>query len=233
MFVQFRWPNHCRIFNVNVYQGIKIIQTFVNEKLFPSMAALLNKWLILTAVPLFFYISGKPESSPSPQYCGDWDRQGNTSLTANSGKPVHPFHVSVVELNHNAGDKTFEISCKIFTDDFEKILARNYKTKVDLINPPDKKAMDSLIKKYVTTHLSVKADGRPVQFTYLGFEHDREAVFSYLQVDNIASVKKIEVTNKLMHDLFNDQINIMHITVGGKRQSTKLDYPSTEATFSF
>ena len=201
------------------------------------MAALLNKWLILTTVPLFFYISGKPELSP--QFCGD--RQDDRSSAGSPRRftqytghdPLHPFHVSVVELNHNAADKTFEISCKIFTDDFEKILGQNYKTKVDLINPPDKKAMDSLIKKYVTTHLSVKADGKPVQFTYLGFEHDREAVFSYIQVDNIASVKKIEVTNKLMHDLFNDQINIMHITVGGKRQSTKLDYPSTEATFSF
>ena len=55
---------------------------------------------------------------------------------------VHPFHVSVIEINHNAVDKTLEISCKIFTDDFEKILAKNYKAKVDLINPPNKAAMD-------------------------------------------------------------------------------------------
>lgn len=43
-----------------------------------------------------------------------------------AGKPTHPFHVSVIEINHNAADKTLEISCKIFTDDFEKILAKNY-----------------------------------------------------------------------------------------------------------
>ncbi len=65
-----------------------------------------------------------------------------------AGRPVpHPFHVSVIEVNHNAADKTLEISCKIFTDDFEKILAKNYKTKVDLINPADKAPMDSLVKK--------------------------------------------------------------------------------------
>lgn len=184
------------------------------------MAALLNKWLLLTAIPLFFYTNGGSE----PQRI-DTDRS--------AGAGAHPFHVSVVELNHNATDKTFEISCKIFTDDFEKILGQIYKTKVDLINPPDRKAVDTLIKKYVTTHLSFKADGRPVQFTYLGFEHDKEAVYSYLQCDNVAAVKKIEVTNKVMHDLFDDQINIMHITVGGKRQSTKLDYPSESAVFSF
>ena len=62
-------------------------------------------------------------------------------------KGSHPFHVSVVEINHNATDKTLEITCKIFTDDFEKVLVQNYKTKVDLINPPDRQAMDSVVKK--------------------------------------------------------------------------------------
>src|SRR4026207_1215483 len=80
----------------------------------------------------------------------------------------HPFHVSVVEIEHNAAEKTLEISCKIFTDDFEKILVKNYKTKVDLINPPDHKAMDTLVKKYLRSHLFINADGKPVNLTYLG-----------------------------------------------------------------
>ena len=58
---------------------------------------------------------------------------------------VHPFHMSVVEINHNVQDKTLEISCKIFTDDFEKVLAKTYNTKVDLTNPSNKAAMDSLV----------------------------------------------------------------------------------------
>ena len=73
-------------------------------------------------------------------------------VLSSAGLPkLHPFHVSVVEINHNATDKTLEISCKIFTDDFEKVLAQNYKTKVDLTNPPaaDRKAMDSVVKKYI------------------------------------------------------------------------------------
>jgi hypothetical protein len=146
---------------------------------------------------------------------------------------LHPFHVSVVEINHNATDKTLEISCKIFTDDFEKVLAQNYKTKVDLINPPDRKAMDSVVKKYIFSHLSIAVDGRTVTLSYLGFEKDNEAVYSYVQVDNVPSVKKIELTNKLMQDMFTDQVNIMHVIVNGNRKSTKLDYPNTVASISF
>lgn len=150
-----------------------------------------------------------------------------------AGVSLHPYHVSVTEIEHNASDKTLEISCKLFTDDFENVLAQNYQKKVDLINPPDKAAMDTLVKKYVTSHLFISADGKPVKLTYLGFERDSEAVYSYFQVDDISSVKKIEITNKLLYDLFTDQLNLMHVIVEGKRKSSKLDYPATNVKFDF
>lgn len=152
-----------------------------------------------------------------------------------AAKPAgfHPFHVSVVEINHNNTEKTLEISCKIFTDDFEKVLLQNYKAKVDLINPPNKAAMDSLVKKYIFSHFSLKANGKPVSFSYVGFENEDAAVFGYVEVDNIASLSKLEITNSLMYDLFDDQVNIMHVIVNGNRKSTKLNYPEKDAVFSW
>ena len=154
-------------------------------------------------------------------------------LLLQGGMGHHPYYISVVEINHNPTDKTLEISCKIFTNDFETTLEKNYKTKVDLVNPPDKSAMDKLVNDYIKKHLSMKADGKAVSFSYVGFEKEEEAVYSYFQVDNIPSVKKIDVTNSILHDFSDQQINIIHCTVGGKRQSDKLDYPKTEASFSW
>jgi hypothetical protein len=145
----------------------------------------------------------------------------------------HPFHMSVVEINYNGQEKVLEISCKIFTDDFEKVLAKNYNSKVDLTNPPNKSAMDSLVKKYVFSRLSLKVNGRTVPLVYVGFETDKEASYGYVEADNIAGVSKVDITNTLMYDMFEDQINIMHVIVSGKRQSTKLSYPDKEATVSF
>lgn len=155
------------------------------------------------------------------------------TLTSAGFRILHPFHVSVVEINHNAADKSLEISCKIFTDDFEKVLAQNYKTKVDLTNPPDRKAMDSVVKKYIFSHFAVTVDGKPGTLVYVGFEKDNEAVFSYVEVDNIPTLKKIEITNSLMHDMFTDQVNIMHVIENGNRKSTKLDYPATKVNIEF
>lgn len=172
------------------------------------MAASVFKWLLLPLAGMIL-MSGKRPSAP------------------------HPFHVSVIEVNHNAGDKTLEISCKIFTDDFEKVLAKNYKTKVDLINPPNKAAMDSLVKKYLFSHLSIKANGKPLVFSYVGFENENEAAYGYIEVENVPSVTKLEISTNIMYDQFDDQMNILHITVGGNRKSTRLSYPEKEASFSF
>ena len=108
------------------------------------MAASLYKWLVIPLSGLVF--------------------------TAAAPAIRHPLHVSVTEINHNAADKTLEVSCKIFTDDFERILAKNYKTKVDLGKEEMKAAMDSLVKKYILSHLSLRADNKPVNYSYLGFE---------------------------------------------------------------
>lgn len=183
------------------------------------MAAWLNKWLLLTVSPLFLLLSGNLPFSADPG-------------TDPPSLP-HPFHVSVTEITHNAPEKTLEISCKIFTDDFEKVLAKNYKTKVDLINPPNKAAMDSLVKKYIFSHLSIKANGRPVQFSYLGFENDHEAAYGYIEVQNIPSLTRLDISTSVMYDMFDDQMNIFHVIVNGNRKSTKLNYPDKEAVLSF
>jgi len=175
------------------------------------MATGFNKWFFLCLVPFHFLVTDK-----------------------GSGETVvHPLHLSVTEINHNSSDKTLEISCKLFTDDFEKVLAQNYKTKVDLINPVDRPAMEKLVNDFIQKHLAIKADGKSVQLSYLGYERDNDATYSYFQADNIGSAKKLEIINNILHELFTDQINMMHIVVGGKRKSIKLDFPEKEAVISF
>lgn len=179
------------------------------------------KWFFMLLIPAGIYMGGKfYEKKPLFPY-------------ASNAEKTHPLHVSVTEINHNAADKTLEISCKLFTDDFEKVLMQNYKTKVDLINPPDRPAMDKLVSDFIQKHLIIKADGKAAQFSYIGFERDNDVVYSYFQVDNITSVKKMEITNHLMHELFTDQINLVHVIVNGKRKSIKLDYPEKETAMSF
>lgn len=145
----------------------------------------------------------------------------------------HPLHVSTTEVSYNAKDKTLELSCKIFTDDFEAVLAKLYKQKVDLSNPALKKNMDELVKKYLISHLQLKANGKAVTLNYIGFEIDHEATNIYLEVEKIASLKSVTVSNTILYDQFDDQMSILHVVKGSIRKSTKILYPDQTFTANF
>jgi hypothetical protein len=145
----------------------------------------------------------------------------------------HPLYISVTEINHNPRDKILEVSCKIFTNDFEAVLEKMAGARVDLSSAKDKAASDKLIAGYVERHLRLKVDGKPVQLHFVGSENEEDGTWSYFQVNDVPAVKRIDATNELLYDGFNQEINIMHVTVGGQRQSTRLDCPAANASFQF
>jgi len=145
----------------------------------------------------------------------------------------HPLFVSVTEIEHNAKDKTLEISCKIFTDDFEKTLRPTYKGIVDLINPVDKASMNKLVSDYVQKHLQISSDGKKNFLQFVGYEQEEEGIVSFYQINNIATVNKIEVTNTILYEYKKEQMGIIHVTMGGTRKSSKLNNPDSKASFEF
>ncbi len=154
-------------------------------------------------------------------------------LTSQPAIENHPIFVSVTEIEHNAAEKTLEISCKIYTDDFEKTLREAYKTHVDLLDAKYKSAMNKLVADYVQKHLLLKVDGKTVALQFVGYEQEEEGIISYYQVNNIPSVKKIDIINNILYEYKSEQMGIMHLTVGGKRQSTKLVNPSNKVSLEF
>jgi hypothetical protein len=145
----------------------------------------------------------------------------------------HPIFVSVTEIEHNGKEKLLEISCKIFTDDFEKALRTAYKTKVDLLNANTKPAMDKLVNNYLQKHLVIAVDGKACLLKFIGYEKIEEAIYAYFEVDNIVAPKKISITDDILYEYKKEQFSLLHVSVGGRRQSTKLGNPERQAVFAF
>jgi hypothetical protein len=145
----------------------------------------------------------------------------------------HPIYVSVTEIEHNAKDNTLEVSCKIFTDDFERTLRQTYSGTVDLLQPKDKAAMNKLVSEYVKKHLSLIVDGKPVVMDFIGYEQQEEGIESYYQVNNIATLKKIDVRDNILYEYKKEQFSLIHVTVGGNRKSYKLNNPDDKVSFQF
>jgi hypothetical protein len=145
----------------------------------------------------------------------------------------HPFYVSVTEVNHNAKAQSVEISCRMFYDDLEHVLEKQYKTRLDIVKPASKDQMNKLLNDYIHKHLVIKVDGKALNPSYLGYEIQEDGAWAYLEVKGIAKAQKIEVHDDLLYTEHTEQINMIHVTVNGQRKSTKLDNPASDATFSF
>ena len=145
----------------------------------------------------------------------------------------HPIFVSVTTIEHNAASKILEISCKIFTDDLESVLRKKYNTKVDLLDVKFAPSMNKLVNDYIQKHLSVKVDNKKVSLNFIGFEQQEEGIISYFEVKNIGSVSKVDVIDNILYDEKPQQLEIIHVTVKGQRQSSRLNNPDETASFTY
>jgi hypothetical protein len=145
----------------------------------------------------------------------------------------HPFHVSNTEVSYNTKNKSLEITCRIFTDDLENVLTKRFKSKIDLYSKTQEKEMSAFVKSYLESTLKFVIDGKPVKYNYLGFENDHEATNVYLEIGNSLSFKTFSIDNGILYDLFEDQMNILHVEKNGNRKSTKASFPEKKMVVSF
>jgi len=145
----------------------------------------------------------------------------------------HPIFVSVTEIEHNIAEKTLEISCKIFTDDFETTLRKKYNGRIDLLDAKVRTSMNPIVNDYIQKHLKLVVNGQSVALQFLGFEQQEEGIVSFFEVKNIIQVKKVEVINDLLYEYMPQQMEIIHVTVNAERKSGRLNNPDSRAEFTF
>lgn len=140
----------------------------------------------------------------------------------------HPYHVSTTEIYHNEKEKLVEISLKIFVNDFEKTLKKQCKCVVNITNPKNKREVEKLIDDYVKKQLQINIDGQLQEIKFVGYQQEDENTMCYFEITDVSAIKKIAITNTLLHDFDEDQINMMHVRIGGKEKTEKLAYPKKE-----
>lgn len=146
-------------------------------------------------------------------------------IFSSPAKDIHPYHVGSVEFNYNSKSKTFEISGKFFLDDLENGINKKYGTNLHFQDEKFKEKMNEALKGYILDYLKLKVNNKMLKINYIGYEEDSEAVNIYLESEPVKSPKKVETSVSVLYNFFDDQMNIIHIIVDGKRQSQKLDYP--------
>jgi len=145
----------------------------------------------------------------------------------------HPFYVSITAIDYHADKNRVEVSCRIFHDDLERALKKNSTQKINIIKPTNKILIDSAISQYVQKNMSIQINGLDKQMKYIGYEIQQDVAWCYFEIPQKQPIETLTITNELLYELFNNQSNIIHITVNKTRKSTKVDNPKKTAFFKF
>lgn len=124
---------------------------------------------------------------------------------------LHPFYISLTEMRYNPSTRKMEIAQKIFWDDLEVALSKEFKEKVDFLKPKDKAKLESQLRTYLLKYNQVSVNGKMLSLTYLGFEVDEEAAWFYLESSETTLPQSVEVKNSILLEDFDGQQNIVHV----------------------
>jgi len=127
---------------------------------------------------------------------------------------LHDYHMSNIDIEYNAETQALEIIMKIFIDDLEDgIKASGVEEKLYLCTDREVETGDVQVYTYLQEKMKLNVDGEAVSFNYIGKEtsEDLVAMYCYLEVEDVPFVNEITVSNDMLMEVFDDQINIIKL----------------------
>ena len=149
----------------------------------------------------------------------------------------HEFHISKCEIAYNEADQAIQISLHLFIDDLEEALAaKGFKNLAIGMDEETAKA-EQHIADYLAEQFEISINGEQHTYSFLGKElsEDLQAVWCYLEIENITSVEQLTVRNQILTQTFDDQKNIISIrsSAKGRKGYFLFDGTTFEDTVSF
>lgn len=140
-----------------------------------------------------------------------------------TGSLLHPFHISVLDMEYDEDSKAIEISCRIFLDDLEETL-RVYsdEAKLDIMDEASREKIHVELERYILEKVKISVNGKTAEMNYLGEEIDGDVMWCYIEITKVKKLQSIEVENQLLLDSFDDQMNLVHMKAFGSTKSLKL-----------
>ncbi len=142
---------------------------------------------------------------------------------------LHPVHLSITNLEYFDKGNYFNMSIKLFTDDFENILNSTYNINVNLGKDNQIKNADFYITDYIAKNLIINVNNEKIhvnKYILTDIEFVDISVWLRFKIKHKIKPQKIEITDKIMFDLFRDQKNLLIFTYNKKQFALEFNHKS-------
>ena len=148
------------------------------------------------------------------------------------GFHLHKFYVSLCQVDHNQETGSLEITMKIFTDDLEYGITGSLDY-YGLGSVEEPNEADSLIFSYIRKNFEIQVDGRVTELEYIGKEVELDVTWCYIEIEGVKDPKEITISNRMLTEIYVEQVNIVNVTISGKTRGLLLDLRNSRGSLSF
>lgn len=130
---------------------------------------------------------------------------------------AHPVHMSFTEVR-SGNNRTLEVFVRVFADDFSTAAARYSRSRLDSGQIIDRARGFA----YLTSRLQMKdSQGSRVVLSPCGVTRVSETLRFCLRASVSAGSGSYQLSNTLLTELFDDQVNVVQ-SVAGKRRDSRM-----------
>lgn len=134
---------------------------------------------------------------------------------------AHKFYVSVTNISYSEKNDALQITSRVFIDDLDQLLKERYDIDAKLSTDNESELVDKYLEKYLRTKFIVQINGEDSSYEIIGRKYDNDVCVFYLEIAAIElpTVKSIQIQNELLTDMFDEQQNVVHFKINGKKKS--------------
>lgn len=134
---------------------------------------------------------------------------------------MHKFYVSVTNIGYSETNDAIQITSRVFIDDLDQLLKERYDIDAKLSTDNESELSDQYLEKYLRTKFIVEINNEIRPYALIGRKYDNDVCIFYLEIETVdlSSVKSIQIQNKLLTDIYDEQQNVVHFKINGKKKS--------------
>ena len=147
------------------------------------------------------------------------------------GNAMHPVHVTITNIDFNSKQKAFDISTKLFLDDFQGVVLKNSNVELNLGKSNVDLNADEYIKEYYIDNFNIKINNKfsSKKLKFIKKEITEGALWLYFSYQLSGKIEKLEVENKLLNDYYPDMTNLVILKYNDLESGYSLN--KTKTTF--
>ncbi|RZJ67212.1 MAG: hypothetical protein EOO50_06730 [Flavobacterium sp.] len=146
---------------------------------------------------------------------------------------AHKFYVGIFQVNFASDKKMIQVTSRIFVDDLNSALEKKFKKKFHFGDEKVPADEIPVLTKYISDNFTIAIDGVKKPLEYRSFEMENNVLIVYLRITDVAKVKSLDISNKILFDFVTEQQNIIQTNVNGEKANLLLTIDNPNGKLAF